>query len=910
MNARFFPGIRHLSNAVAQSFRAKILLVTVLGVVMGILFTATVSLIGLHRLANEASEEIGAELNTVSREYLKHHIEDTAARINLGMDHAQADLRILAGITQTLIDHREEFRPLTDVVTQLPFFKDTLQYYPEGRYSQNAPDEPTVVTVQGILHDEQFRIKPYPQQVIDETAILDLIMPPIHTYGAKKTWTYFVGDKDASFLRMAPWTDFGKDAVELYPEQMEVSYWSFFPGLIEAWEAWLADPGGSEKTVSEVTTFPPAIDAASGSVIQMFGHPLWNRERTGFESAVWYDMALDDITRLIESMVVAETGFAFLAFADGNISAIPDEGTRVLGLQESIIGDGHLSRLLRDSREADIAALALPQTDTVVFSQARLSGKDYLLTMRRLAPLNVFYDGTDRTRIEHWTIGFVVPYDEIYAPVITAQTRIQASSQKILTGQVLVLMITIAGLLSLVYVVTGRMTGDLVKLSDGAYHIMQARYDTRVAIHSRDEFGKLGRIFNDMASRLKNNFEQIERQNRELIREARQRQQAEAGLLYERYLLRMLMDTSPDHIYFKDRERRFIRINKALVDWFGVERPEQILGKTDADFFRAEHARQAAEDEQTVMRSGQSLMKREKETWPDGRETWVSTTKSPLMDEGGNIIGTFGISRDITDQVKAEEAIQRYSEQLEVMVAERTQQIHDMQAEMIRKDRLAVLGQFAGSISHELRNPLAVIDSSIYYLNMVLPQRDAKIEQHLQRIKSQVALAVSTIESLLNLTRMRAPIITSAGLAAILADSLASCAIPETVEILQDVESPEMSIEVDREQLRMACKHIIANALDAMHDSGTLTLTTRMLPDQRVEIAFRDTGAGIAPEDLPKIFQPLFTTKMQGLGFGLSIVKMIVENHHGSIHVVSEPGTGTQVTVVLPVRHRSKEQSL
>jgi PAS domain S-box-containing protein len=137
-----------------------------------------------------------------------------------------------------------------------------------------------------------------------------------------------------------------------------------------------------------------------------------------------------------------------------------------------------------------------------------------------------------------------------------------------------------------------------------------------------------------------------------------ERNQGEAALMEERHLLRTLMDNLPDHIYFKDLHSRFIRVNKAMVEWFGLSDPAQALGKTDFDFFSDEHAQQAYADEQEVIRTGRPIQAiEEKETWPDGRETWVSTTKMSLRDANGNIIGTFGVSRDITARKQAEAAL-------------------------------------------------------------------------------------------------------------------------------------------------------------------------------------------------------------------------------------------------------------
>jgi PAS domain S-box-containing protein len=144
------------------------------------------------------------------------------------------------------------------------------------------------------------------------------------------------------------------------------------------------------------------------------------------------------------------------------------------------------------------------------------------------------------------------------------------------------------------------------------------------------------------------------------IRYALERHGLMLDLEKERYLLHSLMERLPDNVYFKDRDSRFVRVSLAMANWFGLRDPRDAVGRSDDDFFTQEHAKQARQDELRLMESGDPVIgKEEKETWPDGRTTWVSTSKMPLRDRDGNIVGTFGISRDITDEKLAMQALKR-----------------------------------------------------------------------------------------------------------------------------------------------------------------------------------------------------------------------------------------------------------
>ncbi len=139
----------------------------------------------------------------------------------------------------------------------------------------------------------------------------------------------------------------------------------------------------------------------------------------------------------------------------------------------------------------------------------------------------------------------------------------------------------------------------------------------------------------------------------------------------DRYLLETFLQSTPDHVYFKDLDSRFTRISLALARWMGLSSADEAVGRSDADFFADEHAARARSDEERIMRTREpSIGIEEREVWPDGTVTWVSTTKVPLIGQHGEVIGIFGLSRDITERRLAAEQLAQQSEQLAVLAAE------------------------------------------------------------------------------------------------------------------------------------------------------------------------------------------------------------------------------------------------
>jgi len=213
-------------------------------------------------------------------------------------------------------------------------------------------------------------------------------------------------------------------------------------------------------------------------------------------------------------------------------------------------------------------------------------------------------------------------------------------------------------------------------------------------------------------------------------------------------------------------------------------------------------------------------------------------------------------------------------------------------------ERLATIGKVAGGVAHELRNPLNVVKTSVYFLLNAADKSDEKRAEHLERINRNVGLADNVIAALLNFARMPIPNLVSLRVADCIAGVLEQNPLPANIRVR--VECPPDLPEAlgDGQQLSIVLGNLVRNARDAMPDGGDLTISAQG-GNGSICVQVADTGAGIDEATLSRILEPLYTTKTRGLGLGLAIAKAIVERHRGSLEVRSRPGAGSQFTIRL-----------
>ena len=377
------------------------------------------------------------------------------------------------------------------------------------------------------------------------------------------------------------------------------------------------------------------------------------------------------------------------------------------------------------------------------------------------------------------------------------------------------------------------------------------------------------------------------------VRDITERHESVARLSHEHALFNALMETIPDYIYFKDCEGRFFRINRAMCKLLGVDDPARILGKTDFDFFSAEHSRKSLKDEQTVIRSGHPIVNKEEcETGPAGHVTWMSTTTMPLRDEHGATIGVFVFARDITGQ-------KRTTEQL------------------VQAQKMDAIGQLAGGIAHDFNNLLTGImgyaDLLTHSVKPGSPEHEAA-----QTIEKAAERASELTTQLLGFARQNVFHGEVVDIHQVVAEviKLVGRTFDKNISIVQRFHPERATLMGDPGQLQQVILNLAVNARDAMAKGGELTFETALVslddrfsfmnggvtPGEYVKVSVTDTGCGIPPEIRARIFEPFFTTKEsgKGTGMGLALVYSIVKNHKGFIQVYSEVGRGTTFKVYLP----------
>jgi PAS domain S-box-containing protein len=368
------------------------------------------------------------------------------------------------------------------------------------------------------------------------------------------------------------------------------------------------------------------------------------------------------------------------------------------------------------------------------------------------------------------------------------------------------------------------------------------------------------------------------------------RKQAESTLAEERNLLRTLIDTLPDPIYVKDVESRFVLANARVAQLMGVRRVEDLYGRKDSDFFPPALAERYYADERIVLDSGRALINQE-EPYQEatGLRGWLLTTKAPLRDLQGRLVGLVGIGRDITERKRVE-------------------------SQLVEAEKFKSIGTLAAGVAHEVKNPLQTILMGMTYLDRWASGANGETRMVITEIRDAIRRADAIIRGLVEFSAANQPEMRQESLNAIIERSLALVRYQLTrsqVIVMREFDNSLPPLLLDRNKFEQAMINLFLNAIQAMPDGGTLTVRTcsrpprdrhpQSHPPPMVVAEVEDSGAGIPEALMARIFDPFYTTKPTGLGtgLGLSVTRKLIEAHGGAIAATNRPGGGARFTITL-----------
>ncbi len=360
----------------------------------------------------------------------------------------------------------------------------------------------------------------------------------------------------------------------------------------------------------------------------------------------------------------------------------------------------------------------------------------------------------------------------------------------------------------------------------------------------------------------------------------------------DHHLFRMLLNELPDAIYFKDHDGKFFLTNRLHTKKLGFKDVDDFIGKTDFDLFGEEHARQAYDDEQQVIRTGKSISKEEKENRLDGSVTWASTSKMPLRDKHGQIVGTFGISKDITRIKEVEQELRNTQKQLE--------------------EANAAKDMFFSIIAHDLKNPFnSLIGLSEILMDDYEKLGDLEKKEMIGNLHGTSESAYNLLENLLNWSRVQT------GAMTVKAEPIFLCDLAEDVVDLLEAQArtkrislinvlkQDVQVYADKNMLRTIFRNLVSNAIKFTNPGGKVIINGER-DDKISRFWVEDNGVGIENGNIEKLFQISETVKTygtndeSGTGLGLILCREFTERNGGKITVESTPGKGSRFTVELP----------
>jgi PAS domain S-box-containing protein len=375
-----------------------------------------------------------------------------------------------------------------------------------------------------------------------------------------------------------------------------------------------------------------------------------------------------------------------------------------------------------------------------------------------------------------------------------------------------------------------------------------------------------------------------------------ERKKAEEELYKNRELLNSIINSTDSVIIARTLDEKLILLNRAQTKLYNMT-IERALGTTPYDIYSREVADRIVAWDRKVFTEGKSFQYEENVPINGELRTYV-TNKFPLRDSHGKIYGLGGVITDITERKQIENQLKQYNENLEKLVEERTRQLQE-------KERLATIGETAGMVGHDIRNPLQSIAGDLYLLDSdtaTLPESPIKksMQESIINIQQNLLYIDKIVEDLKNYAKRLTPNLQQIDFEKVIEETMLNVPIPSSLQVAITIgkDFPKL-ITADFDMLKRVLINLVQNAVQAMPEQGKLTVRA-FRGEEKVVITVEDTGVGIPEELKHRLFQPMVTTKAKGQGLGLAVVKRLIEAQGGTIRFKSEVGKGTEFTVELP----------
>lgn len=407
------------------------------------------------------------------------------------------------------------------------------------------------------------------------------------------------------------------------------------------------------------------------------------------------------------------------------------------------------------------------------------------------------------------------------------------------------------------------------------------------------EFQPFVDLLNKMATTIRSQIQHLREANDHLESRVAHRT---SELAKERNFIDAVIETQDALVLVLDKEANIIQFNHACEKLSGYAKHE-VLGRTLWEAVIPPEIEDSLREVFGHLVAGDFPNQHENE-WitKTGERRLIAWNNSVLLDDMGKVAFVIGTGVDTTERRKSEQALA------------------EMQDRMVVQQKMATIGQLTATVSHELRNPLGSISMSLFSLKQHLGNQDEKIIKNLERAERNIARCDNIINDLLDFSRIREaqpePTFLDTWVHAILAEQEQ----PDWLEMKLIGGVENLVIDLDQDRFRRVVINLYENAMQALDGArekepgrkSRITISTQQT-DDRIEIIVSDTGPGIPPEVLENIYEPLFSTKIFGVGLGLPTVRQIMKQEGGDIDITSNPGKGTVARVWIPLAGRMRE---